>query len=49
MVSDETLITYPDYKIPLTVHAGASDKNLYAVISHNNKPIVLLSRILSKP
>ena len=49
MVSAETLISYPDYKLPVTVHTYASDKQLGAVISQNNKPIAFLSRILIKP
>ena len=43
------LLSYPDWKIPLTVYNYASDKNFGAVISKNNKPISLFSRILSKP
>ena len=39
MVSTVTLITYPDCKLPFTVHNDASDKQLGAVISQNNKPI----------
>ena len=49
MVSAETLISYPDCKLPFTVHTGAYDKQLGAVISHNNKPIYFFSRILCKP
>ena len=48
MVSSETLLSYPDWKIPFTVHTDASDKHLGAVISHKNKHIALFSRILSK-
>ena len=49
MVSAETLLIYIDWKLPFTVHTDASDKKLGAVISHNNKPIALLSIILIKP
>ena len=35
MVSDETLLSYLDWKNPLTVHTDASDKQLGAVISRN--------------
>ena len=37
MVSAETLLNYPDWKIPFTVHTDAPDKQLGAVISQNNK------------
>ena len=49
MVSTETLLSYPYWKIPFTVHTDASDKKLGAVIIQNNEPVTLLSRILSKP
>ena len=49
MVSAETLISYPDQKLAFTVHTDASDKQVGAVISHNNKPIAFFSIILSKP
>ena len=39
MVSAKTLSSYPDQKIPFTVHTDASDQQVVAVISHNNKPI----------
>ena len=48
MVLTETLLSYPDWKLPITVHTYASYKQLGVVISQNNKPIALLSRILSK-
>ena len=44
MVSAETLLIYPDWIIPFTVHTDASDKQLGAVISPNNKPIGFFSR-----
>ena len=49
MVSAETLLSFPDWKIPFTVHTDASYKKLGAVISQNNKPIALFSKILIKP
>ena len=39
MVSAETLLGYPYWKINFTVHTNVSDKQLDAVISQNNKPI----------
>ena len=49
IVSVKTLLSYPDWKIPFTVHISDSDKQLDAVMKHNNKPISLFSRRLSKP
>ena len=49
MVSSDTLLSYPYCTIPFTVHDDASDKQVGAVISHNNKQIALFSRRLSKP
>ena len=43
------LLSYPDWKLPFTVHTNASDKQLGDVINQNNTHIALLSRILSKP
>ena len=48
MVSDKTLLSYTDWKLSFTFHNDASDKQLGAVISHNNKPINFFSRRLSK-
>ena len=39
MVSDETLLNYTDWKVPFNVHTDASDKQLGAITSQNNKPI----------
>ena len=44
MVSAETLISYPDWKLPFTVQTDAYDKHLGAVISQNNKPIAFFYR-----
>ena len=46
MVSSETLLSYTDWTIPLTFHTGDYDKQFVDVISHNNKPIALLSKRL---
>ena len=49
MVYDDNLLSYPYWTIPFTVHTNASDKQSFDVISQNNKPIVLYSRIISEP
>ena len=49
MVSVETLLSYPDWKLPSAVHTDASDKQLVAVISHNNNFFALFYRRLIKP
>ena len=49
MVSAETLLSYPDWRIPLKSYTNNSDKKLGAVINHNNKSIALFSIRLSKP
>ena len=48
MVSEETILNYPDWTQPFDVHTDASDKQLGAVVSQNNKPIAFFSRRLSK-
>ena len=48
-VYDKTLLSHSDWTITSTVHIDDSDKQLGDFISHNNKPIALLSRRLSKP
>ena len=47
MVSAETLLHHPYWKMLFTVNTFASDKQLYAVISQNNKSIELFSIRLS--
>ena len=49
MVSAETLLNYPDWKIPSTAHIHASDKQLGVVINHNSKSIGFFSRELRNP
>ena len=48
MVSAETLLSYPYWKLSFTVHTDAYDKRLGSVISNNNKPIDFFSGRLSK-
>ena len=48
MVFVEMMFNDTDWKIPFTVHTDASDKQLCALISQNNKPIAFFSRGLSK-
>ena len=48
MVSAETILSYLEWKLPFTVHTDASYKQLGAIISQNNKPIVFFSIRLSK-
>ena len=49
MVSAETLLSYPVWKLPFKVYTDASDKLLGAVISQNNKPIAFFFSKLTKP
>ena len=49
MVSSETLLSDPDWKLLFTVHNYAYDKQLGAAIIKKNKPIALFSRNLIKP
>ena len=49
MVSTETLLSYLYRKLLFTFYTDASDKQLGDFIIHNNKPIALFSRKLSKP
>jgi len=47
MVSKEALLTYPDWSKPFTIHTDASEFQLGAVISQNDKPITFFSRKLN--
>ena len=49
MVSADTLLRYPDWKLPVTIQNDASDKQLCAVIIQNNKPVAFFYMKLSKP
>ena len=48
MVSVDTLLSYPYWKIPFNLHTYDSDKPLGSIISHINKHIAfLLSRLIN--
>ena len=47
IISRETLLSYPDFDKPFDIHTDASDLQLGAVISQNNKPIAFYSRKLN--
>ena len=47
IVSDKTLLAYPDFNKPFIIHTDASDRQLGAVISQDEKPIAFYSRKLS--
>ena len=49
MISADNFQNYPYWKIPLAVHVDASNKQVDAFISQNNKPIHFFSRKLSNP
>ena len=42
MISQEVFLTYPDWTSPFYVHTDASDKQLGAAISQNNKQVAFL-------
>ncbi len=47
VISKEVLLSYPDFNKPFDIHTDASDLQLGAVISQNNKPIAFYSRKLN--
>ena len=47
MVSQETLLTYPDWSKTFDIHTDASDFQLGAVISQEGRPIAFFSRKLN--
>ena len=47
MIAKETLLAYPNFNKPFDIHTDASDYQLGAVISQNNKPIAFYSRKLN--
>jgi len=47
MVSKEVILAYPDWTQPFIMHTDASDFQLGAVISQNDKPIAFFSRKLN--
>ena len=47
IVSKETLLAYPNFSQPFEIHTDASDFQLGAVISQNQKPIAFYSRKLN--
>ena len=49
MVFAETQLSYLDFTVPFTLQTNASDKQLGAVISQNNKPIEFFSGIMRNP
>ena len=49
MVSAETLLSYPDCKLPFIFHTDTFDKQIGAAISQNKKSIALFYSKLSKP
>jgi transposase InsO family protein len=47
VLSKEVMLTYPNFSEPFDIHTDASDIQLGAVISQNNKPIAFYSRKLN--
>ena len=47
ILSKEVLLTYPDFNKPFDIHTDASDVQLGAVISQNEKPIAFYTRKLN--
>ena len=47
ILSKEVLLTYPDFNKPFDIHTDASDVQMGAVISQDNKPIAFYTRKLN--
>ena len=47
MVSQETVLAYPDWTIPFEIHTDASDFQIGAVLSQRGKPLAFFSRKLN--
>ena len=47
VLSRETLLAFPNFDLPFTIHTDASKTQLGAVISQNNTPIAFYSRKLN--
>ena len=47
VILHKTLLSYPDFTKPFNIHTDASDYQLGAVISQNNKPIAFHSKKLN--
>ena len=49
LVSQETILAYPDWNKPFEIHSDASDYQLGAVLSQDGKPLSFFSRKLTAP
>jgi hypothetical protein len=47
IISDEVMLSFPDYTQPFELHTDASTYQLGAVLSQNNKPIAFFSKKLN--
>jgi len=47
IISREVLLSYPDFSKPFVIHTDASNTQLGAVISQDNRPIAFYSRKLN--
>ena len=48
LIAKETLLTYPDFNKPFEIHTDASDVQLGACISQDDKPVAFYSRKLTQ-
>jgi hypothetical protein len=48
VITQDTMLAYPDWSKPFIVHTNASDKQIGVVNSQNNKPIAFFSRKFNK-